>query len=502
MAKKKEASPAFFDFIPFCELRRKPFSIGDGKNITFNASKKETIMFNDVLGLKSCKVKLLGDTISADVVIPIHQSQLEGAGLETIRSIFMLDSRWDLTFGWASDVNQRMTLSELQPIKINITYDQKIRGYQIKIKLVAVVERVLHNIQVRRLTTLRSSMWLNDGVISTKSMTLGTIVGGVLDACRMLRYAEGIETDDGFVYAPDTVPFRFNQDEIPSADEILVYVVDDEVNAFETYDSLVTGQLPETSTVNDLIKEDTVLSVEQYISNLLMERGFTLVYSPIVRDSIGRPRLMIMPVMATVGRNVKEYTFKGLSKTAAEAQITNPRDGVTQQYTGSFDLLSMNNLIKSIEVSTDAGEDTLASELAQQAVAQGAQEDTAMKKHRFSMYEYIRKLAKSIEMETIGLPKLELFSNIEIVFAGDLFSGTYKILEIEHSIDADEFETSVSMIQLGESDGTAPATRPIHEAQDTAENKGYVEQSMDQYHGTVGQFGTEDDVKANPRRYR
>lgn len=496
----QEKKAAFFDFIPFCELRRKPFSTGDGKHITFNAAKKETIHFNDVLGLKKCTIKMLGDTISADVVIPIHQSMLEGASLETVRSIFMLDSRWDLTFGWASDMNQRMTLSELQPVKIDIVFDQTIRGYQIKIKLVAVIERVLHNIQVRRLTTFRSNMWLTDGVISSKSMTLGSMIGGVLDACRMLRFAEGIETDDGFVYAPDTVPFKFNPEEIPSAEEVLVYVVDDEVNAFETYESLITGQLPETSTVNDIIKEDTVLSVEQYISNLLMERGFTLVYSPVVRDSIGRPRLIIMPVMATVGKNVKEYTFKGLTQSALDAQITNSRDGITQQYTGRFDLLSMSNVIKSISVSTNAGEDTLASELAQQAVAQGAQEDTAMKKHRFSMYEYIRKLAKTIEMETIGLPKLELFSNIEIVFAGDLFSGTYKILEIEHTIDDDDFETSVSMIQLGESDGTVPATRPIHEAQDTAENKEYVEKSLEQYQPP--EFGTERDIRANPRRYR
>lgn len=498
MAQEKRST--FFDFIPFCELRRKPFSTGDGKNVTFNASKKETIFFNEVLGLKSCKIKMLGDTISADVTIPIHQSMLEGSSLETVRSIFMLDSRWDLTFGWASDMNQRMTLSELQPVKINITYDQSIRGYQIKIKLVAVVERVLHNIQVRRLTTFRNNMWLTDGAISTSSMTLGKMVGGVLDACRQLKYAEGIETDDGFIYTPDTVPFKFNPEEIPSADEVLVYVVDDEVNAFETYESLITGQMPETSTVNDIIKEDTVLSVEQYISNLLMERGFALVYSPVVRDSIGRPRLIIMPVMATVGRNVKEYTFKGLTKAALDAQITNSRDGITQQYTGRFDLLSMDNMIKSIEVSTDAGEDTLASELAQQAVAQGAQEDTAMKKHRFSMYEYIRKLAKSIEMTTIGLPKLELFSNLEIVFAGNLFSGTYKILEIEHSIDDDEFETSVSMIQLGESDGVIPATRPIHEAQDTAENKNYVEKSVKQFQPP--EFGTERDVRVNARRYR
>jgi hypothetical protein len=114
-----------------------------------------------------------------------------------------------------------------------------------------------------------------------------------------------------------------------------------------------------------------------------------------------------------------------------------------------FDLHSSRNIVLSVDAKTEPGNSTTGAGYAAEAmISQESNEPsgTIMGEHLNRMYQFMAQQSKELNLEILGFPDLKVLDNIVVNLAGDLYSGRYKVIEMEHSIGKD-FTSSVRAIR-------------------------------------------------------
>jgi len=217
-------------------------------------------------------------------------------------------------------------------------------------------------------------------------------------------------------------------------------------------------------------------SVYQFIEELLTSFGYTFFPNFDAVNETGKIEWVIIQSEFN-DVNEKELESRGITKVEKDVIATGVGDFLGS-FVGStknsiFDLHSNLNVVSSIKASTDQGESTIGTERINEAHASGGGSDTDKdtdlennEKVRDEIFSHLASQAKTIELDCIGLQHIKVADNIEINLAGDLFSGTYKILEVTHSF-TDTFVTNFSAVQT-----IQPGINPS-----TVEDEGLKEQA-------------------------
>jgi len=212
------------------------------------------------------------------------------------------------------------------------------------------------------------------------------------------------------------------------------------------------------------------LSVYAFIEELLRSWGYTLFPNFEALNKDGKIKWMIIQTEFNNIGKVEEKEWIGINTVEKEEAtvnggklvntIINPTEKNDDRI---FDLHSNRNVVLSINATTDEGVSTIGSSYITDALVRGGKNSTEIKnnedetnveieKERESIFALLAEQAKIVEMECLGLPELKIADNIIVNLGGVLYSGKYKVIEIEHKI-SESFTTSIRAVQTIEGTG-------------------------------------------------
>lgn len=210
-------------------------------------------------------------------------------------------------------------------------------------------------------------------------------------------------------------------------------------------------------------------NVYKFIFSLLEKSGYNLYQSPgILDEKTGEMAWLIIPLAYnSIGETYKSVEFRGLDNYVEVPPGERSIQTILGAQGSAFDLHSKSNVILSLQANTDSSQPSMASAAAAEALIRSdnydIDEGPTMRKHVNSMYTLFIKNSKTLNITTIGLPKIRPFTTIEMKVAGKLFSGTYKVMSLSHSV-GDTFTTTMELVQL------IPGITPPSNIEDQGEN--------------------------------
>lgn len=449
-------------------------------------------------GYISCEVEF---PMSQQMLLDAQSHQASGEVYE----IFSIINNWKIEFGWGGGPKQ--LISGMKLVKWDISYDANKRMFITKLRFVPGNGLILGDIKMAMLTdTNRKIRDACEKQAKGIKLSLGTIISEVLDECRKIirdRSYNGIERDQLPIgvaspqnqlppyvssikyFQSDILKFAVEND-VPDPDNIMLVLFGDpnkdSLRLSDVYDGFLHDNFSNYTMIDKITDDNNVdLSVYSFISSLLDDNGFMIMPRPGTTDKdSGRILWMIMQSeFNNIGSNIEEVEYKSIRPHVGEVynSIYNSSSWVSntpqlktenlgpvgipnqpkeytrliQTFGGGensknrqlFDLHSNRNIVLSVNASTEHGQTTLPSLLANDAAAKY---DSRMVSYKDSIFELISKQSKEINLETIGFQELNPGDNIYVNLGGELFSGRYKVVEMSHKIGSN-FTTDIRAIR-------------------------------------------------------
>lgn len=249
--------------------------------------------------------------------------------------------------------------------------------------------------------------------------------------------------------------FYGKKSDIPNPSDIRLAVfgsIDPNMTPYEKMIAFNAEKVSNEASFDYLKESYKDVSVLQFIVSLLQENGFTIFPTVANLSKDGKIGWMIIQTnFNNIGGNVeKEYI--GINIVEKPEAVSNGDKWVNtivndKNGTMLFDLHSNKNVIISINANVDNGESSIGTILATQMMSEeGVPSGQVMRNVRNEIFSYLAGMAKTVDLTCMGISSLKWFDNIYVNLGGPLFSGLYKIIELEHKIDSG-FETSFTAIQ-------------------------------------------------------
>lgn len=471
--------------IPFCTLIQT--RIGEGDVIIGDTRKS----FGELdygklgfVGLENVTIKYNIGSIICDVTFPIHQDMMNKSELNEnsdVHKIFTLLNTWKIKFGWGGQSPQ--ILSGMKLSKWSLDYDAQKRVFMAKLSLVPANGYVLGDIKMLMLkdvidrlkseikpTPYSGKKPINISLADVVTLVLNNARDVINDHSKLKNVAPNVgfvspvydaassdsrewirdasrsnkkwnDLNDNGIYASNVFLYATPED-IPDPDEIVLILFAE--NAFDLqkyYKAFHEDGILDSNVLDKLTDESNKdLNAFQFLSMLLSDNGFTIMPRPGSRDSNGRIIWMILQTdFNNISMSIEESEFIGIGKSNSVSlkiiQTFGSRDG--SQNKGIFDLHSNENIVLSVNASTDQGSTTLASYYATENLIGGANNIDGgenITEYRNSIYKILANESKKLDLETIGFPQLNPLDNIIVNLGGELYSGRYKVMEITHNI--------------------------------------------------------------------
>lgn len=201
------------------------------------------------------------------------------------------------------------------------------------------------------------------------------------------------------------------------------------------------------------------MSVLKFINLLLESNEFSLMPMPFNIDKDGQMGWTIIQTdLNNIGEELDEGEWIGIDVIDKQSTLNN--QGLQRlikdfgmkgtKESQLFDLHSGKNVVSSISANIDAGRSTYATALATENLVNNISSGTGINTLDFrnSRFALIARQSHEISLDTIGIPELKVGDNIAIYLGGPLFTGTYKIIELEHKVDDGSFMSSIRCIRL------------------------------------------------------
>lgn len=285
------------------------------------------------------------------------------------------------------------------------------------------------------------------------------------------------------VFNSNVIKYATKED-IPKPEDIRLVVFSEKGDLNELnkiYNAFNNEGIYNSDVINKITSESNVdLNVLQFISQLLTDNGYMIIPRPGSVDlESGKILWMIMQSdFDNIGETIVESEFVGIGngKTStisnALPRYVRPNEygrtrvgpiygemsGIIQMFGSGtnlensklFDLHSSENIVLSINASTEDGESTVQSFQAAQNISQNNIEGgNGNVDYMNSIFKIMSQQSKKISMETLGFQELNPGDNIYVKLGGGLFSGRYKVLEMEHKINQ-SFTTSITAFRTVE----------------------------------------------------
>ena len=196
------------------------------------------------------------------------------------------------------------------------------------------------------------------------------------------------------------------------------------------------------------------MNVNQFITSLLRDNGYSWMPSlASINDKGTLQWIILQSNFNNMDDHVEEVEVIGIrpqnDTEITKEKLINTWGEKNKKTAQLFDLHSNRNVVISVNASTDQGRSTIATAQAAEAIANAnttvpADEVNQANKNR--MYAYLAQQAKEINLEILGFPEIKIGDNIFVNLAGDLYSGKYKIIEMDHKI-GDNFITNLRAIR-------------------------------------------------------
>lgn len=260
------------------------------------------------------------------------------------------------------------------------------------------------------------------------------------------RYLNGVPDD-----IPNPSEIRLVLFSTSSIPDMHIYAVAAEFNS---------EPMPLQATIQKLSESKNYdTNILQFITAMLQENGYGILATPHTVNRSGKLQWMILQTdINNIGVNVDEEEFEGVNLKDGPKLISNTDnkfvntfcDPNNKEQSQLFDLHSARNDVISITVSTDAGTSTYATARAAEAISEaenivpGGENIT---RYKDSMFSLVAKQSHEINVDVLGMPEMKIGDNFHVKLGGEIFSGKYKIIELEHKL-SDSFETSIRAIRL------------------------------------------------------
>ncbi len=470
------------------------------------------------VGVEDVSLKVTSQSVVASFTLKLPNVTIGNmSDYETeLKKIFDLRNTWSIEL----DYEQVVEFKNMKAFEINLDYSSSIKGVEISITLLGSLMSGLNYIRMGNIC----------GELNLENNTLEEIVKNILNVSRnrVQAMSEGdydeikVENDekneirtsgpwapspgpgitllkpnrltdfDRNILDPDARSLQyFDHSSIPTFSDIDVVLSIEgsapnnnktEVEQYEAqYSRIWRNPLPA-----DMIKEfrnskpEDTTTVFAFLKEFLMSQGLLLIQIPHVKNTSQVNTFMIIPITAVPTGSFEEKLF---------------RNGhlITDVNKNNFelDLLSTDNVVLSINASTQKGKESI------QSITQAknqALDTTVGEAEATTMFNLLESTTKSIDIEIYGMPALNYYTTIELQLIGDMFSGTYKVIEFEHKISGQKFTTNMSTVRISDKEGRSSVDVAKKTNPDNTVPFGPPE-----FHGEVPKLGT--DVFKNPRRY-
>lgn len=466
--------------VPYIHLER---ILDDGSTILFESSREtsEEFDFQDVFGINKMNIKLSQAGFYATFDIPIAQQMVQNPALRGVLSrITSFNGKWKCTFGWRGPERNSLKTFEANLSNSKIEFDAQLPGFNLTIELQSIYRNALYNIPIGFCSKTRE--FVRNG-LNNNQLPISKILELLFDDCRaaVSDHQQAInqsqETISSYLTAPpdnyvvDTL-YRLNkenifygltEDDIPRVKDMVFTILLNENQTSENAvkEILLNANMVKTSTAEAIIRPENwdSLNVWHYMAGLLNDNDF-IVY-PTPWSDRGAKIGAFMNSSLTQGV-VREVEFDG---------TFSPREG-QRKFISTFrtelDVLDPNSGIISVSISTDSGENSIGTAKAIQnlinsnsstanenamleagkAKTGSYAENKAAEEFQNSLHNTWLRQSKSLSLEIYGNNDIFIWDNLNINLLDDLFSGVYKINEVEYNIEEGSYTTSIEAFQL------------------------------------------------------
>lgn len=456
---------------------------------------------SQIMGLDNVSIKYGLGYITCDVTFPIHQEMLineteDGSG--PLSQLFSIENTWDAEYGWSNDIGISNKITNMKLVKWGLNYDPNKRMFMGSFSLVPANGYILGDIKMLMLTGTTqkiTEIMGNDSVIKKKGpvpISLGTVLTSIFEECRgIIQTYQNNKGSTGttIVYVPTTggtaqMTVEYSDlfkvarpEDIPSPDDVLLILFGDPEKTWipdAVYESFLYGGIDNASMMDKITDESNKdLNVYQFINGLLDDNGF--IFTPRAKTTDdGRIVWMILQSEFNNIEEIDDSEYKGINPNIETAPFQVPfipgrspnqtfmrrTFGKKKKNSTLFDLHSNKSIVLSVDASTDMGESTLYTYVAQQnlvdqsANSNGNPTDLTLNRYRNSLYKLLTTMSKEINLETLGFPEGCPFDSIIVKLAGKMFGGKYMITEITHKF-ANDFTTSIKAIRTAKGIGSS-----------------------------------------------
>lgn len=447
----------------------------------------ETFDLDNSIGIKSLNVKQGTDnTIIFESKMFVNRKFIESAKIDSldgskIDSITNLNSTWSIEFGWSNPEFGKKSISNLVMFEPTITYDQTTRSFEIGMKFYPVQNIALSDIKMKMLGEEFYSYIKNyekDGKNkeSVEGMehqySLSRIISKTLLACENL--VERLENEGEIVeelikkkkfwfdekeqirVALADIMGSITKDDIPDPNNVHLIIagtnrtdVDEKRNAFSQERLARTDFFEKVNNLEDY--KD--LSVFMFLQKVLNENGYTF-FANFATIEKSTPKsnsmvLTIIPIMFNNADSYYEIEYIGLNLFSTR-EIGQGKEKLMKTFVGNdgsvaIDFHSPECPVLDAQANIEQGETTLASIERTDSILNNGKG----KEHIDSIYKIIASAAKYMDITLIGNPEINAGDNLMLALAGDLFTGRYKVLEVEHDI-SNNFTTRINCVSTGD----------------------------------------------------
>lgn len=439
--------------------------------------------------------------------------------------MFDINNYWKIEFGWSHSTYGGFVISQMRLVDWSLDYDANMRLFNVRLSLQPANTFILSDIKVMMLDNAMTSIkrdltqWnpndnssKEDGHPLSLGVVISKILNGAMEALdqkaayslmldsinvkmvsadqaaaansqilppvaqpRYYDYGDSnmnwIINQNTYVIYPSDSFMAATREDIPKPEEITILLfgtdktkLDNIAKAFftESMESDVT-----LKKLTDINNKD--MSCLQFISDLLDDNGFSLMPSFASVNGNGKLQWIILQKdFNNIGTGIIEHEYTGINKPPVESgnRIIKTfggigSDGISKQ--SLFDLHSNQNVVISVDASTQQGQTTFGTATAADAMAQTQNSfvpGMAMASFKGQMWAFLAQSSKELNLETIGLPEIKIGDNIYVNLAGALYSGKYKVIEMSHKIDGSGFFTNLRGIRTYNGLGGASTDEP------------------------------------------
>lgn len=326
-----------------------------------------------------------------------------------------------------------------------------------------------------------------------------------------LSTSSGIDLD--YIILSDYL-IRGRPDDVPRLNQVrLDILAKDDEDARKIYDAFRFEKMADTSTIDKLNSDLSYklnFTVYTFLEELLDKNKYALSVIPNIFDLYGNPIMRIIQAsMSETETSFVEREFVGIQRRPGEvtpSYNTIPSiypDGYDPNKLGpiyndeqpkiepsvklfgsreAFNTLNNKNIILSINAATDAGKTSFHQSYIEDQINDVSgpnriNSNITNVQMKANILDIEKSTSKNITMEIMGYPEISYGDNIFVAFFGDLFTGTYKTLSVNHNITTNSFTTSLECVRiklgtdqvdsgLVEGGGANPKYTPSHATED------------------------------------